>query len=137
MDKLLRLHPVLRRKVKAIVKDLAGHGFAAKVYSTWRSQADQAVLYREGRTQVWFSFHNATRPDGSPCALAADIADAKLAWGATPAFWKTLGKAAKAHGLTWGGDWKSFPDSAHVQLLPNSDLARVQAGWLPPDDYAP
>ena len=43
-------------------------------------------------------------------------------------------QAAKTHGLTWGGDWADFTDSAHVQLLPNSKLAKVKGGWLPPEE---
>jgi len=133
MADLSTLHKTLRRKVIAVLADMKGHGFAPKVFSTWRSPDEQLVLYNAGRSRVKFSFHNAVRADWTPCALAADIADAKLAWGASLVFWQTLGKAAKAHGLTWGGDWKSFPDSAHVQLLPNSKLAKVRSGWLPPE----
>jgi len=32
------------------------------------------------------------------------------------AFWKDLGRIAKAHGCAWGGDWKSFKDVAHIEL---------------------
>ena len=56
----------------------------------------------------------------SSLARAADIVDRRYGWGG-PAknlgfkFWKDLGAAARAEGLTWGGDWRSFKDVAHVQ----------------------
>lgn len=139
MTKLNELHPVLRRKVRAIIADLAGHGYRAKVASAWRSAADQLALYRAGRSRVKFSFHNAAYPLGSgkaeaPCALAADIVDSRLGWGASKEFWRLLGRAARAHGLVWGGDWATFPDVAHVQLCPNTDLLRAKAGWLPEEE---
>ena len=133
MDKLLQLHPVLRRKVEAIIRDLAGHHIQAVIGSAWRTQQEQAVLYKHGFSKVLFSFHNATYPDGRPCALAADIVERDTGWGAPGMFWLMLARARQAHGLYPCAPW----DKAHLQLLPNSDLARVQAGWLPPDDYAP
>ena len=142
MSKLDQLHPVLRRKVRAILNDLLGHGYKAIVASAWRSSEDQLALYRAGRSKVTFSFHNATYPQGSgkweaPCALAADICDARLGWNASAEFKRLLKRSAVAHELVSGADWKSFgPDGdwAHVQLLPNSDLKRVKAGWLPAEE---
>lgn len=131
MAKLDDLHPTLRRKVLAILSDLRGHGENPKLACAWRSPEDQLALYRAGRSKVRFSFHNATKLDGTPCGLAADIVDAAKGWYATKRFWTLLGRSAKAHGLTWGGDW-DFYDPAHVQLLPNSKLTAVKNGWLPP-----
>ena len=129
MDKLLQLHPVLRRKVEAILSDLAGHGFPAVIGSAWRSKEEQAVLHKHGFSKVLFSFHNATYPGGRPCALAADIVARDTGWGAPGVFWLLLARTRQAHGLHACAPW----DKAHVQLLPNKDLARVQAGWLPSD----
>ena len=76
-----------------------------------------------------FSFHNAQKRNGTPKACAADIIDKRWAWGDAAeanGFWQALGAAAKAEGLNWGGDWRSFKDWAHVQLHPNNMLAEVK-----------
>lgn len=41
-------------------------------------------------------------------------------------FWQALGKAGKAEGLYWGGDWRSFKDWAHLQFFPNTKLSEVR-----------
>jgi hypothetical protein len=71
---------------------------------------------------------------------AADIVDARYGWrpeAAASGFWKALGEEAKNQGLYWGGDWPSFRDFAHVQLLPNSQLNRsgTRAGYDPGGSY--
>jgi len=122
------LHPTLRRKAKAIIADLKGHGYCARARSTWRSVAEQLVLYKHGKTGVKFSFHNALRK-GKPCSLAVDFTPCYNR-DKTRRFWQLLGRSAKAHGCTWGGDWK-MRDYGHVQLLPNSALSKVKKGWSP------
>jgi len=54
--------------------------------------------------------------------LAIDLAllgDESKAWlpGHDPRWRTVLGERARAAGLTWGGDFKSFFDGAHVELL--------------------
>ena len=131
------LHPTLRRKVKAVLNDLKGHGYPAKAASGWRSLEEQAALYAHGRSKVRFSFHNARAKDDRPCALAADIVSALYGWGREgdpvveaymKTFWRLLASSRDAHGLHPTAAW----DPAHLQLCPNSDLAKVRKGWSPP-----
>lgn len=127
--KLASMKPELAVKVRQVLVALSAKGFQPKVFYGWRSVTVQARLFAEGKSKVRFSFHNAQRPDGTPLSYAADIIDARYAWTSqaeTSGFWKALGEAAKAQGLVWGGDWVSFRDWAHVQLVANSELARVK-----------
>jgi peptidoglycan L-alanyl-D-glutamate endopeptidase CwlK len=127
--KLQSMHASLRPKVKAVLEALTKRGFQPKIFYGWRSVAVQLQLYKEGNSTVKFSFHNAQRPDGTPNSYAADVIDARYGWAneaETSGFWKALGEEAKQQGLYWGGDWASFRDWAHVQLVPNSELARVK-----------
>lgn len=127
--KLLSLEAGFREKVSQVIAKLTTGGFQPKIVYGWRSVAVQKHLHDLGRTKVLFSFHNAQKPDGTPNAYAADIIDQRWAWSddaEANGFWDALGKAAKDVGLHWGGDWKSFPDVAHVQKFPNSDLKRVK-----------
>ena len=128
--KLQSMNLSLRPKVQAVLASLTQRGFQPKIFYGWRSVAVQLQLFQQGNCKVRFSFHNAQKPDGTPNSYAADIIDSRYAWtpqAETSGFWKALGEEAKKQGLYWGGDWSSFRDWAHVQLVPNSDLARVKA----------
>lgn len=132
---LLHVHPTLARKVRAIIKDLEGHGQKPQVAQGYRDASAQAAILAAGNSTVSFSFHEATR-NGKPCALACDITDVRYGsdgWDAPAEFWHLLGSSAHAHGLVWGGDWKHFNDHAHVQLLSNDMLAQVRHGYSPPE----
>jgi len=127
--KLLSMNPRLRPKVKAVLAALTGRGFKPAIFYGWRSVAVQLDLYKKGHSKVKFSFHNSQLKDGTPNAYAADIIDQRYAWSpeaASSGFWKALGEEAKKQNLYWGGDWSSFHDWAHVQLVPNAQLSQVQ-----------
>ncbi len=125
--KLASLHPQFRRQVVTLIDRLRDDGFRPVVVYGWRSVAVQDRLFRAGTSTVRFSFHNAQTPDGLPAAWAADLVDERWYWREPDAhvFFRALGKAAKAQGLVWGGDWKS-PDWAHVQGRRNAELAAVR-----------
>ena len=101
-------------------------GFEPDIHHAWRSVTAQAEIKKNGHSEVPFSFHNARNPDGTLSALAADIVDSTLRWGASAAFWKAVGEEAKKQALFWGGDFKTNWDPAHVQLLPSSELDRIR-----------
>lgn len=127
--KLKSMHPKLREKVIHLLAALQRRDFKPQIYYGWRSVKVQLDLYEQGYTKVKFSFHNAQKPDGTPNAHAADIVDCRYGWSEKAersGFWKALGEEAKKQGLIWGGDWASFPDLAHVQLLPNEQLQKVK-----------
>jgi len=127
--KLKSMHPDLAGKVGPLLAALARRGFQPKVCYGWRSVAVQARLLAEGKSKVRFSFHNAQTPDGTPRSCAADIVDARFGWSKdaeTSGSWRALGEEAKRRGLIWGGDWATFRDWAHVQLLPSSRLKEVK-----------
>lgn len=127
--KLQSMDPNLRPKVQAVLAAVKKRGFQPKIFYGWRSVAVQLELYKQGNSKVKFSFHNAQKPDGTPNSHAADIIDERYAWSKqaeTSGFWKALGEEAKKQSLHWGGDWSSFRDWAHVQLVANGELPRVK-----------
>jgi peptidoglycan L-alanyl-D-glutamate endopeptidase CwlK len=127
--KLLSMNTLLRPKVEALLAALKERGFQPKVFFGWRSVAKQLELYQQGNSKVKFSFHNAQNQNGTPNSYAADIIDSRYGWGPqakTSGFWDALGEEAKKQSLYWGGDWASFRDWAHVQLVANSMLASVK-----------
>lgn len=127
--KLQSLNPSLRPKVEAVLAALENRSYKPKIFYGWRSVAVQQELYNQGNSKIKFSFHNAQKPDGTPYSYAADIIDSRYGWSdqaESSGFWQALGEEAKKQGLFWGGDWSSFRDWAHVQLVSNSELAQVK-----------
>lgn len=127
--KLESLEPSFRKKVRTVLNALVKRGFQPKIFYGWRSVAVQQELFKNGKSKVRFSFHNAQKKDGTPNSYAADIIDKRWGWkkeAKTNGFWTALGEEAKKQGLIWGGDWKSFPDVAHIQGRQNSELSTVK-----------
>lgn len=126
--KLQSMKPEMAAGVRTMMMKLTARGFQPKIVYGWRSVAVQAQLFATGKSKVRFSFHNAQLPDGTPNSYAADIIDKRFAWSdeaASSGFWKALGEEARTQGMVWGGDWVSFRDWAHVQLVANGELRRV------------
>ncbi|HJO66204.1 peptidoglycan-binding protein [Sphingomonas sanguinis] len=126
--KLASLEPGFRRKIETVLQTLRAQGFRPKIVFGWRSVAVQQELMRRGVTKVRFSFHNAQTPQGRPNAWAVDIVDERWSWNEPDChiFFRALGKAGKAQGLVWGGDWTGFRDWAHLQGRQNSELRQVK-----------
>jgi hypothetical protein len=136
------LDPRFRATLDAVFADLRALGYQPVIASGWRSLEEQKSLYAKGYSQVTFSFHNAVDTSGRPAALAADVIDARLGYGsganqaAAAGFWNALRSAAKARGLSSGGDfsmtnatWAKYGlgwDPSHVQFYPNTMLGQVK-----------
>ncbi|RMG10516.1 MAG: hypothetical protein D6731_17305 [Planctomycetota bacterium] len=109
---LAGLEPAFRARVEAVLARLRAKGWQPYVAEGRRTLAQQREKVRRGVSRTLRSRHL--------LGLAADIVDRRYGWGGPAAnlrfaFWRDLGAAAHAEGLTWGGDWRSFPDVAHVQ----------------------
>ena len=75
--------------------------------------------YDDGRGIVTHSLVGCT--SWHSYGLAVDVVSRSTHWDAPNAFWSALGAAAAVHGLTWGGDWPTFPDKPHLQFAPMPD----------------
>ena len=124
VEKLDSLHPGLGQLIERLVGRLFLLGFTPKIFFGWRSLETQARLVARKTSRVSVSFHNHVLSDGTRAALAVDIVDDEEGWD-NDAFFEALGREAEDLGLVWGGRWAD-PDSAHVQLWPNSRLGEVR-----------
>lgn len=146
MNKLDELHPAFRPKVEAVIAGLEKLDWDPRIVWAYRTPEQQTICYTTGHSTVKFSFHMAHFPDGRPAALAADIIDRKYGYGPGQAarnFFADLARLAREQGCICGSDWnnngiddrvekrKSIYDAAHIQMLPNSEKDKVEAGWLP------
>jgi peptidoglycan L-alanyl-D-glutamate endopeptidase CwlK len=101
-------------------------GFTALITCTWRSNAEQAALYAQGRTQpgrivTWTRNSEHTRMlRGKPDSHAFDfvpVIAGKAVWSSAHPAWDKAGEIARSLGLEWGGDWPAGKkDMPHVQL---------------------
>ena len=134
------LHPAFRWRVEQVLRDLAASSWQPVLVYGKRSAAKQKELVAKGYGAK-FSWHVPGSakliPDGPGFHVmngeAADIVDRRWAWSGpctskSHPFWLALGRAAKSHGLEWGGDWAKR-DVAHVQMklieMPRIDSAVV------------
>lgn len=136
-----RVNAVARRKFLAVLADVRGHGLPLVVWEVYRSREKQRALYAQGRSDDQLLRVGYTRdelklyrswgytpnkpiitkiinPRYHGTGRAMDccwLVDGKLTWNVEQDWWQTYGSSAKAHELTWGGDWK-MRDLTHVQL---------------------
>ena len=122
-----RVHPLLQKKVNAMIKEARKKGIDLRVVSSFRDMDKQAALYAKGRNgsgkkvtnaPPGFSYHN--------YGLAVDVVEYKNGkpnWKSKN--WNTIGKLGKEQGLVWGGDWKRLVDKPHFQLSLKDVLLHV------------
>lgn len=128
------------RKVRAVLQDIRGHGGSWYLFEVKRTRERQRFLFAIGRsTKVLlkngYSIDevNRFRKQGAKVnvpqvtgtlssahlrGIAADIVpliDGEPSWDVPKELWNLIGSSARAHGLVWGGNWKSV-DRPHVQL---------------------
>lgn len=134
----------LQALLSKFLSECAKQGLKVIVTQTHRSAEYQNQLYAQGRTtkelravgiqgvegkpsmtlvthaKAGSSPHEWTNKDGTPAARAFDIAvfDEKgvIAWGRLDLFAKA-GAIGKSVGLFWGGDFKSYTDGPHFELV--------------------
>lgn len=128
-DKLKTCHPDLQRVMEEAIKE-----YDFTVIYGQRSVEEQFELYKKGREfkdGQWVKVGaTVTNLDGktkksmhnySP-SLAVDIAPYPIDWNDLKRFKEmadVVKKAAEKLGvkIAWGGDWKSFKDYPHVELV--------------------
>lgn|SRR4030067_1097327 len=138
------LHPDLEPLAVKFLAQCELFNVDVMITCTYRSHAEQAELYAQGRTKpgkivTWArpgeSLHNAMGPDGMPSSRAFDfvvLRHGKIVWGtggdgidADPTdddvddleLWQKAGVVAEAIGLEWAGRWsKGKREFPHVQL---------------------
>lgn len=126
----------IRQKVASCLATLERYSHRPLIAAeVWRSPELQMSMYRRKVSKVTWGFHCAMR-DGKPASLAADIIDADAAWNASAAFWVTLGYAAKAQGLGWGGYWglpvslrKGLDAALRGVMGVAPEVSRLKFGW--------
>lgn len=110
-EKLLTCHPNLQKIMNIVINH-----FDYTVIEGHRSNERQQELYAQGKSFVKVSKHN------SEPSMAIDIAPYPIDWNDTNRF-KELAKLVKCTAealnipIIHGGDWNSFKDYPHFELV--------------------
>lgn len=126
---LKRLAPKLSIVAREWTAEANAQGLDLEAYETTRSEELGALYFALGRTKaptVWRSWH--------AYGLALDCISHTRQWavwpewiwtdaqhgigewrGGDPKWYEPVVALAKAHGLHWGGDWRTFKDCPHFQ----------------------
>ena len=113
-------------------------GLDVLITNTVRDKEYQEHLYAQGRTRPGQIVTNGRTPTfhSDRAGLAFDFC--KNVRGREyddPAFFRQAADIAKEMGFSWGGDWKSFPDSPHIQWDDHGTWtgSMILSGRLPPE----
>jgi peptidoglycan LD-endopeptidase CwlK len=117
-----------RSFLKEVISKLGTNGFLFKIISGTRTYDEQNRLYAQGRTisgkivtnaRGGFSNHNFGVAWDIGIFKDGDyIEESKL--------YKSAGAIGKQQGLEWGGDWESFADEPHFQVVAETELAKIR-----------
>ena len=112
------LHPQVRERVEKLVAECNKRGIPILITETLRSKQEQDDLYAKGRSKPGGIVTNVRYPHSMHCwGLAFDFCkNVKGQEYSDAVFFAKVGQIGKSLGLTWGGDWTSFPDRPHFQL---------------------
>lgn len=119
-DSLDLLLPSFRERVERVLRTLRVQKFTPVVFDTMRTPEEADANARRGKG-IKDSMHM--------YGVAADIICNEHGWTCRMhgcKFFTKLGAAAKAHGCTWGGDFKSV-DMPHIQGIPVKAQAAMRA----------
>lgn len=135
--KIMLLHPLIRGKARDFINKAETEGINLRVTSTLRTYAEQNKLYEKGRTTAGGIVTNARGGySNHNFGLAFDvvpIVNGQADWNTKD--WNKIGQIGKSVGFEWGGDWKSFVDKPHFQMLFNKSLAQLRSLYKDNGDY--
>lgn len=123
--RLKNVHPDLIIKVKKILAAMEALGFPMMVIAGVRTAEEQQKLYAKGRSLpgpvvtyldgVKKKSNHQVKEDGFGYAVdCVFLVNGLPSWDLQLP-WQAYGAAAKALGLTWGGDWK-MRDFPHIEF---------------------
>ncbi|PWW37411.1 MULTISPECIES: M15 family metallopeptidase [Paenibacillus] len=142
--RLSGVNPVIRQLGEALIERCYNKGIMILITQGLRTYAEQDALYAQGRTKPGsivtnvkggYSIHNF----GFAIDYALLLQDGKTAsWDTkrddnkdSKADFLQVAEEAKALGFEWGGDWKSFVDMPHLQMVFGLTTAQFRAGQRP------
>ncbi|OME59494.1 M15 family metallopeptidase [Paenibacillus odorifer] len=142
--RLIGLHPIVLAAATVLIERCYARGVPIVITQGLRTIAEQDALYAQGRAKPGsivtnakggYSYHN--------FGLAVDFAlllpnGSSVSWDMNRDYngnnikdWIEVVEEAKKLGFDWGGDWTSFKDYPHFQMVFGLTLTQLRAGSKP------
>lgn len=125
------LHPIARALCLKWIDACKKAGYEVLVYCTYRSPAEQDDLYRIGREIPGRKVTNAKGGQSFHqyrCAWDfVPLIGGKPQWDNADLY-KRCAEIGESLGIEWAGRWKSFKETAHMQVTQGHNLAYFQSG---------
>ncbi|MEK3969431.1 M15 family metallopeptidase [Paenibacillus sp. FSL H7-0323] len=142
--RLIGLHPVVMAAATVLIEHCYSRGVPILITQGLRTIAEQNALYEQGRSNPGvivtnarggYSYHN--------FGLAVDFAlllpnGSSVSWDMNRDYngnnikdWIEVVEEAKKLGFDWGGDWTTFKDYPHFQMVFGLTLTQLRAGSKP------
>lgn len=129
LDRILKkdnewgLLPLVASKARELIVRASKLNLNIRITEGYRSPERQTQLYAQKpkvtNAKAWESIHQYR------CAF--DVVFTKEGYDAPPTHWKTLGIIGNELGLDWGGDWSSFVDRPHFEMVFSYELRDFKA----------
>ena len=141
------LHPELQVCVKKFLDECKKQGLNVLITETLRTQQEQEALYAQGRTTSGKIVTNCRGYQSPHCwGVAFDFCRNVKGkeYDNSDGFFERVGKIAKTvfdnteYDLFWGGDFKSFVDRPHVEMikyLPNNSTKTLINTYGTPEKF--
>jgi energy-coupling factor transporter transmembrane protein EcfT len=113
---LAGLTPETDAKARQLLANTQVLGIELRIIEGYRSPAQQAALYAQGRTSPGKIVTN-TKVSAHNTGMAFDVVvvkDGKVNF--DNELYKKVGALGRELGLVWGGDWTAFKDMTHFEL---------------------
>lgn len=134
LDQIETLHPKLRSIALQAYNEAIQHtpiGVHPIITQGYRTFEESDKIYQQGRTTPGEIVSNAKAGQSwHNFGLAVDFAlvvNGKTIWDQHNPQWSTVVNIFKAHGFTWGGDWKGFKDYPHLEMKFGQTLSNLLA----------
>ena len=130
------INDVVKESAIEMIKQAYKEGIFVQITSGYRSFAEQNKLYAQGRTASGKIVTNARGGQSNHnYGLAIDYVllseDGKKALWTINEKWRRVAQIGKSLGFSWGGDWKSFKDYPHLEMMGGVTLSQLQGGKRP------
>lgn len=141
------IHSVVKESALEMIKRAYEENIYVKITSGYRSFAEQAKLYGQGRNNYIYEGKQYANPNENVVThaepgesnhnfgLAIDFVllseDGKKALWEVDNYWKHVAAIGKQLGFQWGGDWNSFKDYPHLEMIGGLTLSQLRAGKQP------
>lgn len=141
------LHPELQVCVNKFLEECKKQGLNVLITETLRTQSEQEALYAQGRTTSGKIVTNCRGYQSPHCwGVAFDFCRNVKGkeYDNSDGFFERVGKIAKTvfdnteYDLFWGGDFKSFVDRPHVEMikyLPNNSTKTLINKYGTPEKF--